>query len=130
MFLISIVRIFENLETTETQKPGNIEMKNPRRDSLIEMLNKEPDDLFLNYALAVEFVAEKKYKEAENQFLKTLLLNKEYLPCYYQLGQTAEKLNNEKEALGYYHKGAELAKKQNNNKALNELNEAIWLLED
>lgn len=105
-------------------------MKNPRRDSLIEMLNKEPDDLFLNYALAVEFVAEKKYKEAENQFLKTLLLNKEYLPCYYQLGQTAEKLNNEKEALGYYHKGAELAKKQNNNKALNELNEAIWLLED
>jgi len=93
------------------------------------MLKEEPDDVFLNYALAVEFVGEGKYQEAEQQFLKTSELNKEYLPCYYQLGQTAEKLNKEKEALDYYHKGVELAKKQNNNKALNELNEAIWLLE-
>lgn len=101
-----------------------------RRENLIEMLGKEPEDVFLNYALAVEFIGEGKYKEAESQFLKTLQLNKEYLPCYYQLGQIAEKLNKEKEALEYYHKGAELAKKQNNNKALNELSEAIWLLED
>lgn len=104
-------------------------MNNPRKDTLLEMIRKEPQDVFLNYALAVEFVGEGKYAEAENQFLKTLQLNDEYLPCYYQLGQVAEKLNKEKEALEYYHKGAELAKKQNNNKALNELNEAIWLLD-
>lgn len=101
-----------------------------RRQNLMEMLEKEPNDIFLNYALAVEFTGEGKYQEAETQFLKTLKLNNDYLPCYYQLGQTAEKLNKEKEALEYYHKGAELAKIQNNNKALNELNEAIWMLED
>jgi tetratricopeptide (TPR) repeat protein len=100
-----------------------------RRQNLMEMLKKEPDDLFLNYALAVEFVGEGKYSEAETQFLKTLQLNKDYLPCYYQLGQTAEKLNKEETALEYYNRGAELAKQQNNNKALNELNEAIWMLE-
>jgi tetratricopeptide (TPR) repeat protein len=94
------------------------------------MLEKEPNDLFLNYALAVEFVGEKKFEQAEKQFLKTTKIDPEYLPCYYQLGQVAEKINREKEALEYYHKGVELAKKQNNNKALNELNEAIWLLED
>ena len=94
------------------------------------MLEKEPDDIFLNYALAVEFLGEQKFQEAEKQFLKTNKLDAEYLPCYYQLGQVAEKINKEKEALEYYHKGVELAKKQNNNKALNELNEAIWLLED
>ena len=94
------------------------------------MLKEEPQDVFLNYALAVEFVGEGKYEEAEKQYLKTLELNKEYLPCYYQLGQAAEKLKKEKEALEYYKRGADLAKKQNNNKALNELNEAIWLLED
>lgn len=104
--------------------------KQSRIDMLIGMLEKEPQDIFLNYALAVEFVGQEKYPEAENQFLKTLELNKEYLPCYYQLGQTAEKLNKEKVALDYYHKGVELAKRQNNNKALNELNEAIWLLEE
>ncbi len=97
---------------------------------LFSMLEKEPNDIFLNYALAVEFSGEEKFAEAETQFLKTLQLNNDYLPCYYQLGQTAEKLNKEKEALEYYHKGVELAKKQNNNKALNELNEAIWMLED
>lgn len=97
---------------------------------LLGMLEKEPDDIFLNYALAVEFVGEQKYEEAEKQFLKTNKLDIEYLPCYYQLGQVAEKLNKEKEALGYYNKGVDLAKKQNNNKALNELNEAIWLLEE
>ncbi len=102
---------------------------NSRIDNLLGMLKEEPNDLFLNYALAVEFVGQEKYREAENQFLKTLQLNNEYLPCYYQLGQTAEKLNKEKEALAYYHKGVELAKKQNNNKALNELNEAIWMLD-
>ena len=94
------------------------------------MLKEEPKDVFLNYALAIEFVGEQKYEEAEQQFLKTLQLNNDYLPCYYQLGQTAEKLNKENEALEYYNKGLELAKKQNNNKTINELNEAIWLLED
>ncbi len=97
---------------------------------LLSMLEKEPDDVFLNYALAVEFVGEQKYEEAEKQFLKTNKLDSEYLPCYYQLGQVAEKINKEKEALEYYYKGVDLAKKQNNNKALNELNEAIWMLED
>lgn len=102
----------------------------PRIDMLLSMLEKEPDDIFLNYALAVEFVGEKKIEEAENQFLKTVKLNAEYLPCYYQLGQVAEKLKKEKEALEYYKKGLVLAQKQNNQKAINEINEAIWMLDD
>ncbi len=101
-----------------------------RIDSLIEMLKSEPEDVFLNYALAVEFVGEKKYAEAETQFLKTVNLNSEYLPCYYQLGQVTEKLKKEKEALEYYKTGLALAQKQNNQKAVNEINEAIFLLED
>lgn len=105
-------------------------MKNSRIDNLIGMLKEEPEDVFLNYALAVEFVGEGKYEEAEKQFLKTAKLNEDYLPCYYQLGQVAEKLNKEKEALEYYYKGVDIAKKQGNNKAINELNEAIWMLED
>jgi len=105
-------------------------MKNPRIDNLIGMLKEEPEDVFLNYALAVEFVGEGKYTEAEQQFLKTVKLNSEYLPCYYQLGQLNEKLKKEKEALEYYKTGLALAQKQNNQKAVNEINEAIFLLED
>lgn len=104
-------------------------MEKSRKDNLIVMLEKEPNDVFLNYALAVEFVGEKKYTEAEQQFLKTVKLNNEYLPCYYQLGQVAEKIKTEKEALEYYKLGLALAQKQNNQKAVNELNEAIWMLD-
>lgn len=101
-----------------------------RIDMLMNLLEKEPKDIFLNYALAVEFVAEKKYVDAEKQFLYTMKLDNAYLPCYYQLGQTLEKLNKQNEALEYYKKGIDLAKQQNNKKTLNELNEAVWLLED
>jgi tetratricopeptide (TPR) repeat protein len=94
------------------------------------MLEQEPNDVFLNYALAMEWLGEGVYNKAEEQFLRTLQIKQDHLPCFYQLGQVAEKLNKEKEALEYYRKGVEVAKAQNNNKALNELNEAIWLLEE
>jgi len=105
-------------------------MNKSRKNNLIEMLEKEPKDLFLNYALAIEYGGDGDYTKAEKQLLKVLEIDSNYLPCYYQLGQTAEKLNKEKEALEYYQKGVEVAKNQNNNKTLNELNEAIWMLED
>jgi tetratricopeptide (TPR) repeat protein len=101
-----------------------------RKEDILTMLEQEPKDIFLNYALAMEWLGEGNYNKAEEQFLKTLQIKQDYLPCFYQLGQTAEKLNKEKEALEYYKKGVDLAKQQNNTKALNELNEAIWLLEE
>jgi tetratricopeptide (TPR) repeat protein len=101
-----------------------------RKDRLLDMLEAEPHDVFLNYALGVELFSESKFEEAEQQFLKTLKLNDTYLSCFYQLGQTAEKLNKTEAALEYYIRGLELAKKQNNQKAVNEINEAIWLLEE
>lgn len=97
---------------------------------LLEMLVKEPNDVFLNYALALEMSAVADYAAAEKYLLKTKDLQADYIPCYYQLGQIAEKTNKPENALKYYHKGAELAKLQNNQKALNEFNEAIWLLEE
>jgi tetratricopeptide (TPR) repeat protein len=102
----------------------------PRKEMIYDMLLKEPSDLFLNYALALEHVATENYTEAEEQFLKTLELSSDYLPCYYQLGQLYEKLADTEKALTYYKQGVELANKQGNKKALGELNEAIWLLED
>lgn len=94
------------------------------------MLAKEPDDVFLNYALAMELQAEEKWEDAIRQFRVTLEKDGNYLPCFYQLGQTSEKLSRTEEALGFYKKGLELAKAQKNQKAINEINEAIWMLED
>ena len=104
--------------------------KLPRKELIFDMLVKEPNDVFLNYALAMEHLSTSDFKEAEIQFKKVLEIDSNYLPCFYQLGQVNEKLNNIELALSYYKQGLELAKLQNNKKALGELNEAIWMLED
>jgi len=101
-----------------------------RKELLLDMLEKEPKDVFLNYALAMEFLATSNFKEAELQFKKVLDINSTYLACYYQLGQVNEKLDRNDIALTYYYNGLELAKSQSNTKALGELNEAIWMLEE
>lgn len=106
-------------------------MEKPSRiDLLSDMLAKEPNDVFLNYAMAMEHLAITDFKKAELQLQKTLAINSEYLPCYYQLGQVHEKLGNIIYAIDYYKKGIALAKIQNNTKALGELNEALWMLEE
>lgn len=104
--------------------------KLPRKELIFDMLEKEPNDVFLNYALAMEHLATGDYTDADTQFKKVLEINPSYLPCYYQLGQVNEKLNHNGIALGYYKLGVALAQSQNNKKALGELNEAIWMLED
>ena len=101
-----------------------------RKDMLLSMLAKEPEDVFFNYALALEMLGENKFEEAEQQFKKTIKLNAEYLPNYYQLAQTLEKLNKKNEAAQYYKKGLELAKTQKNQKAIGEINEALEMLND
>ncbi|MES2514583.1 MAG: tetratricopeptide repeat protein [Bacteroidota bacterium] len=102
----------------------------PRKELIFDMLLKEPNDVFLNYALAMEHLSADEWKEADAQFKKVLLIKSDYLPCYYQLGQVNEKLDNIAIALDYYKKGVEIASSQSNKKALGELNEAIWMLED
>lgn len=104
--------------------------KLPRKELIFDMLLKEPNDVFLNYALAMEHLSAEEFKEAELQLKKVLSINPNYLPCFYQLGQVNEKLGKNEDALAYYKQGVELAKSQNNTKALGELNEAIWMLED
>jgi tetratricopeptide (TPR) repeat protein len=102
-----------------------------RIDSLLQMLNQEPDDVFLNYALGLEYAKNSlTHSLAESQFKKVLVNNGQYIAAYYQLGQLYEQMGKKEEALEYYYKGLEIAKMQKNNKAINEINEAIFLLED
>ncbi len=101
-----------------------------RIDMIIEMLRDEPDDLFLNYTLGLEYVAELSLNDAEFQFKKSLVLNENYIAAYYQLGKLFESQLKNTEALHYFKLGLEQAKRQKNNKAINEFGEAVFMLED
>jgi tetratricopeptide (TPR) repeat protein len=102
-----------------------------RIDMLIELLKKEPSDLFLNYALGLEYATELvSAPDAETQFKKVLDMDENYLAAYYQLGKLYESLLRTGEALETYKLGLEKARIQKNNKAINEFGEAIFMLED
>lgn len=102
-----------------------------RIDMINSMLEKEPDDLFLNYALGVEYATDLgTVSDAESQFKIVLGLDPNYIAAYYQLGKLLESLLRKPEALAYYKTGLEKAKALGDNKAVNEFNEAIFMLED
>lgn len=97
---------------------------------LLNMLEIEPSDIFLNYSLALEYFSLQEFEKAESGLNKVLELQGDYIPAYYQLGKLKEALGMTTAALNYYRKGLELARSQKNNKAVNEFGEAIFMLED
>lgn len=101
-----------------------------RIDMLLAMLEKEPDDLFLNYALGTEYVGELDVEQAEFQFKKVIGMDANYIAAYYQLGKLFESQLKNAEALEFFKAGLEKAKALKNNKAINEFGEAIFMLEE
>ncbi|MFY9311118.1 MAG: tetratricopeptide repeat protein [Bacteroidia bacterium] len=97
--------------------------------SIQEMLEKEPGDSFLRYALALEYSKEDISKAIE--LLEELLAkDPNYLGAYYQLGKYYEQNGNTSKAADCYTKGITIAKAQNNRKTLGELNEALLMLDE
>lgn len=102
-----------------------------RITELCRMLEAEPGDLFLNYALGMEYLAsDDQLANAENQFRLVLEIDPGHIPAFYQLGQLFGRLDRIPEALEFYHKGLVLAREKKNKKAINEFSEAIFMLED
>lgn len=101
-----------------------------RIDMLLAMLEKEPDDIFLNYALGTEYVGELDVIQAEFQFKKVLQMEPSYIAAYYQLGKLFESQLKNADALHFFKLGLEKAKEAKNNKAVNEFGEAIFMLEE
>ena len=101
-----------------------------RLEQLQQMLAQEPDDEFLRYAIAIEYVSVSNFEKAIDCFKNILHTNSKYLAAYYQLGKCYEELKQYDNAKNIYIKGIELAQKQSKTKTLNELREALFLLED
>ena len=94
------------------------------------MLKSEPADSFLNYALALEYAKINDVRKAIELLEALLARDENYLGAYYQLGKYYEQLDQKNKAVETYQNGASIAQKQKNKKALGELNEALWMLED
>jgi Tfp pilus assembly protein PilF len=94
------------------------------------MLKDEPDDSFLTYALALEYAKAYELNKAIEIIEKLLNKDENYLGAYYQLAKFYEETLQTDKAIAAYKRGIVIAQKQNNKKAVSELNQALFLLED
>lgn len=92
------------------------------------MLEKNPEDSFLNYAAALEFKKNHRIDSAINLLEKLLDRDENYLAAYYQLGKLYETVSDVNKAKNVLLRGKEMAIKQNDIRTLHEIEEALEAL--
>ena len=104
-------------------------MEHSRMQQIRSMLEKEPMDDFLNYALALEYEKDGQLLLAQSTIEALLSRNENYQGAYYKLGALYEKTGEQDKAILVYRKGMALSKASNNRRAYAELQEALQNLE-
>ncbi|MBM3431937.1 MAG: tetratricopeptide repeat protein [Bacteroidetes bacterium] len=95
-----------------------------RLQHLHKLLSEQPQDPFLNHALALEEIKMGRDQEARCLFERLLELNPDYIGSYYHLGKLLERQGEEPKAVDIYERGMEVAKKLGDQHALSELRSA------
>jgi predicted Zn-dependent protease len=101
-----------------------------REEEIRNMLEEQPDDAFLHYALALECIYAGRMDEGI-QILENLReKSPDYLGLYYKLGQTYGFTGQTKKAEAVFESGIRLAEHQQQFKTRDELKNALQLLRD
>ena len=96
-----------------------------RIDTIKQLLAEKPNDIFLNYALAMEYMSLSNWESATIQLEWIRNKHPDYLPLYYQLAHVYEELKNSDMAIHVYEQGIELAIKLSDKKTELELKSAL-----
>ena len=92
-----------------------------RKDALLAMLEEQPNDAFLLYALSLECHAQGEGAEAMHKLQQLRLSHPDYLPLYYTLGTWLDEQGLEEEAAQVLAEGIGIAEAQGNEKTRAEL---------
>jgi tetratricopeptide (TPR) repeat protein len=96
-------------------------MQTDRLQKLLEFLKNEPDDEFLLYALATEYLRLNQSDTALSYYERLVKDHPSYVGTYYHLGKLYEALNRRQDALTTYENGMKIAREARDNHALSEL---------
>lgn len=102
---------------------------NNRLEGLLGFYQKDPDDPFVLYGLALEYMSENQFKLAEDFFKKLLEKDPGYVAGYLQFAQLKEKENMIEEARELYKKGIKAAIKTGDKKSAKEMEDFLSELE-
>jgi Tfp pilus assembly protein PilF len=95
-----------------------------RIDKIVEMLKGNPQDSFLQHALALEYIKLGNDVDARKLFETILEREPGYVGSYYHLAKLLERVGETDNAIKIYEKGMEETKKVGDNHAFGELRSA------
>ena len=101
-----------------------------RTARLQEFLKANPNDNFLQHALALEYIKMGNEQEARILFQQILERDPAYVGSYYHLAKLLERVGENEDAIKWYDKGMTAAKAAGDNHAYNELQAAYEDLVD
>ena len=109
-------------------------MQVSRLEKLLEFIKNEPEDEFLKYALATEYLRLNDSTKALEYYEDLVNNHPNYVGTYYHLGKLYEALNRKPDAITTYEKGMKIAREKRDNHAFSELqsvyNELTGLYDD
>lgn len=96
-------------------------MQISRLEKLLEFIKAEPEDPFLKYALATEYLRINQIDKALEYYEDLTANHPNYTGAYYHLGKLYEALDRKDDALKTYETGIKITREQKDNHALSEL---------
>ena len=100
-------------------------MPSDRLETLLQFVESNPQDAFVRYGLAQEYVNRGQLEKAIGEFNTLMADNADYQAAYYHAGQTYLKLGRKQEARETFQKGVELATRSGDSHARGELEAAL-----
>ena len=95
-----------------------------RLEKLKAMIAQNPDDSFVQHALALEYIKLNREEDAKQVFETLLAKDEKYVGSYYHLAKLLERAGDTPGAITCYEKGMRIAKEAGDNHAYNELQAA------
>lgn len=105
-------------------------MNNKRLGHLKELLRHDPDDPFLHYGIAMEYVSMEKFGEALEAFDEIFQRFPNYVPNYYQFGKLLFETGSGDRSLSVLKTGIGVAQKAGDRHAASELSALLEVIED
>jgi tetratricopeptide (TPR) repeat protein len=99
-----------------------------RIEQIRQMLESDAQDVFLNFALAMEYVKENRVDEAVAQFERVCEIDSKYVPAYFQKANTLADAGRPDEAKEVLTRGIEIANEIGDHHAAAEMSDVLKLL--